>query len=295
MRQEKTAVILVNHDGLRDTREAVESIKKQQMALQIIIVDNASPGNDADKLEKEFKDVKIIRAGNNLGFAGGNNLGMEYALENGFDYILLLNNDTKADKEMIMHLLAEADETTVTVPAMYYDSEPGTLWYGGGMVNKWTGNVEHLSLTEKQICSFATGCCMLIHRSIVERVGRMSEQYFMYCEDMDYSIRLGMAGVRIMYVPHAKLWHKIGKSSGGNTSAFSIYYITRNRLFCIKKHVKYFRPTAFWYAYLTRLIRMFQLICRGKPEWKAYRKALHDYHNGIMGRQEADGMLLPLK
>ena len=282
----KVAVIIVNYNGIEDTREAIESVLKQQVKTQIIVVDNASEGYEAEKLEKEYPKIKVIGSKNNLGFAGGNNLGIDYALEKGYEYILLLNNDTVIHKDMIRYLLSEAGENIVSVPAMYFFSDPGILWYGGGSINKWTGNVSHLVLTKKQKCSFATGCCMLIHKNILERVGKMDENYFMYCEDIDYSVRLNQAGIKIQYVPEAKLWHKVGKASGGNESAFSLYYVSRNRFACIKKFRGYFRGTAFPYALLTRIIRMFQLMQKGRKEWRAYYKAIADYYGNHLGKAD---------
>lgn len=280
----KVAVIIVNYNGIDDTRESIESILRQQVETEIIVVDNASARCEGREIEKEYQKAKVIFSEKNVGFAGGNNLGIKYALGKGTEYILLLNNDTVIDKNMITNLLAEADSTTVAVPAMYFHSEPDALWYGGGIINKWTGNVKHMNWIKKRRCDFATGCCMLIHRDILETIGKMDESFFMYCEDVDYSIRIKKAGIVLKYVPAAKLWHKVGKTSGGNESALSIYYNTRNRLACIKKHKSYFYWSAYPYSVLTRYIRMYQLKIKGRPEWKAYKKGMGDYQKGINGK-----------
>lgn len=287
----KIAVILVDYNGYEDTIECIESIEKSTVQSQIVIVDNASKENEAKEIMNEFPEVKAIRAETNGGFSAGNNIGIRWALEQGYEYIVLLNNDTVIDPNMLELLCQNASDTTVSVPKMLYFSKPDIVWYGGGFINRKTGNAEHSYMNQKdpygtlvQECDFATGCCLMIPSSIFRKVGLLDEKFFMYCEDTEFCLRLKENGIGINYVPTAKLWHKISQSTGGDESAFSIYYMTRNRILCIKEHRKEFAKKALAFTVGTRLIRMIQMRISGKPEWRAFKKGIHDGIKGVTGR-----------
>lgn len=287
----KVAVILVDYNGLKDTIECIESIEKSTVQSQIILVDNASVENDARTISQQFPEVKTIRSELNGGFSAGNNLGIRWALEQEYEYIALLNNDTVVAPNMLELLCQYASETSVSAPKMLYYSKPETIWYGGGKINRKTGNAEHYYMNQEdpgdktvRKCDFATGCCIMIPASVFRKVGLLDERFFMYCEDSDFCLRLKENGIGINYVPEAKLWHKVSQSTGGDESAFSIYYMTRNRILYIKDHQKEFAPTAFAYTVVTRIIRMIQMIVKVKPEWKAFQKGIRDGIRGVTGK-----------
>ena len=284
----KVAVILINYNGIEDTVECIDSVKKSNEPADIIVVDNSSRENQADKLQQTYDDIVVLKSIKNCGFSGGNNIGIKYALEKGYMYIVLLNNDTIIAENMIEFLMREADEKTITTPTMFYYSTPELVWYGGGQINRRTGNASHnteLSEVKKDPynVTFATGCCMLFHREIFNKIGLLDESYFMYCEDTEICLRAQNMGITIKYVPKAKLWHKISSSTGSDESAFSIYYMTRNRLYIIKNYKTYFNWTAFYYTMVSRYIRMWQYRIKGKNGWKAFAKAINDYRKGIVG------------
>lgn len=286
-------VILVNYNGLNDTADAIKSLYKAFGFLDIIVVDNCSRNDEAKKIKQMFSSIKVIYSEKNLGFAGGNNLGIQYALKTGADYIMLLNNDTVVDKDMIKIMLQNISDDTLVVPKMLYYSRPNKIWYGGGNINRKLGHSFHIdvnqeetraSIKKPQYCTFATGCCIMASKRIFEVLNGFDESYFMYCEDTDFCIRLLKHGFKILYLPDAKLWHKVGSSSGGEESPLSNYYITRNRLLCLKKHKDYFEPTAFWYSLVSRYIRMIQYALK-KKEWKIFYMALEDARKGIVGKR----------
>ena len=278
-----TAVVLVNYNGLEDTKACIESILKSSIECSIVVIDNASKEDDGSKINQFNSNITVIRNSDNLGFAGANNVGILWALEHDFEYILLLNNDTVVDRDMIRLLLEETNEETVAVPAMYYFSAPKELWYGGGKINRYTGNCEHLNLDHKQQVSFATGCCMLLSREVINKAGLLDERYFMYCEDLDYSIRLAKKHIKILYIPEAKLYHKVGRTSGGSGTPFSDYYITRNRLNCIRQHSDCFTRFAYPFSLISRYIRAMEGRVR-KREFKAFLEGIKDHKNDKWGR-----------
>lgn len=280
----KIAIILINYNGVNDTIDCIKSLMESTILGTIIVVDNASTNDDVKKLKDEFTDVVIIESKKNLGFSGGNNLGIRYAIEHGFEIFILLNNDTVVASDMIQMLRMSLTDNNIVVPAMYYFSEHDKLWYGGGEINNRTGNAVHKCYNIERECTYATGCCIAITKDIIERIGYFDERYFMYCEDLEYSLRLHKNNVEILYQPAAKLWHKVGMSSGGGESAFSIYYVTRNRLNFIRENRDYFKYSAYLYAYCSRLIRMIQFMLKGKIEWRAFRSGMRDHKKNIWGQ-----------
>lgn len=285
--EKKVAVVIVNYNGLSDTVDCINSLKQCADLAKIIVVDNASKKNESIVIAEKFPDAKVLRLNENLGFAGGNNVGIKWALDEEYEYIALLNNDTVVDKDMFALLINSADEHNVVAPYMYYFSQPNSLWYGGGYINRWTGNAKHFCHPRCNMrsfkCSFVTGCCFVAHRNIWEKVGLLDDSYFMYCEDTDYCIRLFQKGVNIKIVPQAKLWHKVGKSSGGLKTAFTIYYVTRNRLLVINRYRFFFKSTAWVFSIITRILRMFLLKLKGVREWSAYYSGIKDAQNNVVG------------
>lgn len=274
------AVVIVNYNGLADTLECIESVKKSSISTQIFVVDNASKNDEIKTIEKCFPEVKTIRSDHNLGFAGGNNIAIRSALENGFDYVMLLNNDTIIDVNMVAKMLDVVNHNTVVLPNMYYFTSPKELWFGGGVIRKVRGKVSHLQRTDSvpYEINFATGCCFLAHRSIFEKVGYLCEDYFMYCEDVDFSIRLIQAGVKIKVQPNAKLWHKVAKSSAQDGSAFRIYYNTRNRLLVARKFRSFFSIMTIPYIKCIAIYKMIVAKLRKKDDvYIAIKKALYDF------------------
>ena len=293
MNLKNIAIILVNYNGLKDTVECVESLKrlKDLDETEIIIVDNGSNENEGAELKKLYPDITVIISKENLGFAGGNNLAIDYAIRKRFPYILLLNNDTVVDESLLENLICEQDGMSIIVPKMLYYFNKKTIWYGGGEINRKTGNAIHYHINEidqEEVstvveCSFATGCCMLIPCSVINKIGKFNDTYFMYCEDTEFCLRAVNNGIKIRYVPSAKLWHKVSQSTGGDESAFSIYYMTRNRIRYIKDYARFFLPSALVFTILSRIARAFYCMLKKKKEWKVFLKAINDAQNGITG------------
>lgn len=290
----KVAIILINYNGLEDTLECIKSIELSNYKnYKVIVVDNNSKKDEGKIIKENCKQVKVINSKDNLGFSGGNNLGIKYAIDNHFDKILLLNNDTIIDSDMIENLLKYSNASTIVAPKMYYYSDKNVIWYGGGYISKLTGNAYHYQMNcedqnDKDIkeCTFATGCCMMIDSKIIQKYGYLSEEYFMYCEDTDYCLRLLKNNINIIYNPKAVLWHKISKSTGGKLSPFSAYYMTRNRLIYIKKFKNYFYPTAYIYTIITRYVRIIQFILAKNEIWKYIRKGISDANKNLVGKSD---------
>ena len=269
-------IILINYNGYKDTIDCVNNLKKiNYKNYKIIVVDNASSDDSVEILNEELKNCTIIKSKKNLGFAGGNNLGVNYALDHKADYILLLNNDTIVEPQFLNNMLNSFSIGSkigiVGCKIMYY-SQKNIIWYGGGYIDwfKFIGvhygmrQIDKGQCDNKKEIDFVTGCCMLVKREVFEKVGLLSEDYFMYFEDVDFCVKVKNAGFVMWYNPEAIIYHKVGLSSGGEESPFSIEWCTRNRLLFMykyKNNVSKFRlmlSKIFFYS--TRCIRFFQYV-----------------------------------
>jgi GT2 family glycosyltransferase len=228
--------------------------------------EEAEKGGNIDlerKLESEVPEgitskypLVFIQSGSNLGFAGGNNVGIRYALEkNDFDSVILLNNDAVIKRDAIS-ILASArlklGEKAIYGGRIYYYSEPDRIWYDGGKFNEWIGRSVHLNMGKvryaiknnfyiKEI-NFVTFCYVLIPKFILENIGLLNETYFMYAEDLEYSYKLWKSGYKIFYLPNSELWHKVSATTGsGLFNDFSAYWMMRSKIKFITSNLSFFK------------------------------------------------------
>lgn len=286
----KVAIVVVNYRQPELTIDCIKSLKKMKNTNWFaVIVDNDSQDGSYERLCEDCKDCEVvIQSGKNNGFASGCNIGIRYALEHDAEYVMLLNNDTVVDVNLLDRLLEVSNNTTVTVPKMYYYDRPNTLWYAGGYIDMVKGTSFHYGenevddgqFDEPHEVSFATGCCMLIPKSVLNTVPLMDEAYFLYFEDVDYSLLLKQHGIRILYCPEAKLWHKVSVSTGKNTKLME-YYINRNRMYFLKKYK--FSIIAKLYTYATRAIKYIRGKVTHGNETIILRSYL-DFRKGNMGK-----------
>ncbi len=232
MGQHSVSVILVNWNGRNDTLECLRSLAKASYEpMRIVVVDNASSDGSVDAVRREFPSVDMIANETNARFAGGNNIGIRQALGRGADFVLLLNNDTTVDPMFLTELVktTEADQEIGMVGAkIYYYHDPKRIWFAGGRIEWWKGWMSHVGLREEdhgqydtvRDVDYITGCCLLVKRAVVEKVGALDERFFMYGEDADWCLRARAAGFRTVYQPKAMIWHKLSVSSGGQLSWF---------------------------------------------------------------------------
>lgn len=298
----KVAIILLNWNRFDDTAECAESIQQITYGnFELIIVDNGSSDNSLERLRTCYSHASsILETGCNLGFVGGNNFGIEYALDIGAEYILLLNNDTTVSKDFLMPLVdtVESDPTIGIVgPKIYYYDRPREIWFAGSTFRTFFGQSIHLGhgrlddgtfdfVTDT---AFITGCAMMIKASVVREVGLLDFDYYHSCEDLDFCFRARAAGYRIIYVPQAKIWHKVAQSSGGLESPFSLYYQTRNRLIIMSKHGRWFHwPTFlfhFFFSYVLQRFILFAVQGKGRECYRAIIYGVWDFVNKRYGRR----------
>lgn len=290
-------IILVNYNGYEDTIECVKSLEKvTYRSYKIIIVDNDSNDDSIDNFNRKLDDCIIISSKENLGFAGGNNLGIKYALSNNADYILLLNNDTIVESEFLNNLvkLVEDDQSIGIVGGkIYYYDNPTIIWYAGGKLNSYTGKTKHIGINEMDRgqydsiyeTDYVTGCMMLVSRQAIEKAGLMDENYFLYYEETDWNIRIKNNGFKIMYTPYARIYHKISASTKKINDVVGYYY-DRNGNYFIHKNFKLINKI-FMYCYIrTRLFLKLSIAIikkKGKKK-KIIKYTFYSIKNGIMGK-----------
>ncbi len=240
------SIVILNWNGLADTRECLHSLQNIDYPnYHVIVVDNGSDNAEAAALQSEFGDyIHLIAKETNLGFSGGMNAGIRHALAQAAAYVLLLNNDTTVEPAFLSEMVAAAetrrDSAALCPKTMFYD-QPGVIYSTGGTYNLWTGSANQVGRGQPDSGQFenferrgyADGVCTLMPRRALERVGLLDEDYFSYWEETDWCARAREVGLRCYYVPSAKIRHK-AKRSQSPTNAF-YYRYRRNAFLFVRK------------------------------------------------------------
>ncbi len=236
------AIVVLNWNGWRETVECLESLKAQtRSSFRVIVVDNGSRDESVSRLAAWEPWIRLVRLAENRGFAGGNNAGIQSALEEGAKFVLLLNNDTVVAPDLIDAFARAADRHPSAAAfggRIYYHDEPSVLWFAGGEFRTGLEEPKHRGLNERDAPAFAieesspfiTGCALFVRASLFQEVGLLDERFFCMWEDAEWCWRAGHKGLELRYVPAARLWHKTSRSFGGIRSPLAMYYYERNRL-----------------------------------------------------------------
>ena len=256
----RVTIVLINWNALDDTVECLESLQKLDYRdLSIIVIDHGSPDDQASTIQRQFPDIKVHAAGRNLGYTGGNNLGIELALAGGPDYILCLNNDTVVAPDLLLALVdaMEANpKAGVATPAIYQAHQPTRL-AGLGCNFRFDRLLcgEPLSaspttpLEQPFEVPYAEGCAMFLRRAMVEQIRGFDDQFFAYFEDADLCLRAKTKGWTSLAVPSARVWHKVAGKSSGENSPTACFYSARNSWLLVRKHVTLRQRQTFYRKY----------------------------------------------
>lgn len=233
------SIIILNWNGLEDTKECLNSINNIDYEnYKIYVLDNGSRGNDAEILKDFYREnVTVIKSAKNLGFAEGNNYIYEKIRNiNETEYILLLNNDTIVKPNILSELIKsiKKDNNIGIISSMikYYNSDD--IWFGGGKINWWIGGIKHKKHENNRYTDFLTGCSMLFHKSIIDELEYLfNKDYFCYFEDADLCERVKKLGYKLKVIDSSVIFHKVSSSSI-KESNFSVYHKARNRIIFMK-------------------------------------------------------------
>ena len=221
-------VVVINWNGEDDTAACLESFLAQRgVVTEILLIDNASTDGSGERLNVRYPSLHYLQAGENLGYAGGSNRGIEWAMTLGAKWVVVVNNDTVADPDCV-RLMLDAAETDSRIgalaPLIVRFDRPDRIWFAGGrydrlravgMHRKFGAALRDAVPNEASApgswreCSFLTGCCLLLRRSALDEVGLFRADYFAYVEDLEFSLRLTEARWRIGWVPDARLKHRV--------------------------------------------------------------------------------------
>jgi len=280
------SIITINYKQSAVTNDLLKSLNHVKApSFEVIVVDNASGNDDHKKIDTSYSFVKLVVSEENLGFAGGNNLGYKHASG---EYILLLNNDTEVEPDFMLpmiELFKSDPKIGAMSPKIRYFYQPDTIQYAGfSPINILTLRMHAWGFKEKdngqhdkiRQTDFAHGCAMMVPRRVIEHVGVMCDEYFLYYEEHDWSTRIRKAGYIIMYQPQSLVLHK-ESISVQKDSPLKTYYINRNRIFFMRRNFKGMKkliPSL--YLLLISIPKNFltYLFSGKKEHLAAYRKAI---------------------
>jgi GT2 family glycosyltransferase len=273
----KVAVIVLSWNGREMTMACLASlIASDYPSLDIYLVDNASSDGTVDSVRTSYAErVHLVVNKKNLGFAGGNNTGICKALDDGADFVLLLNNDTTVAPDMISHLVDAARDNAgmgIFGPKIYYENPPDQIWYAGGDVLLARGTVRHIGIREKdrgqhdtpREVDYVSGCALMARRDVIEQIGVLDETYKMYFEDTDFCMRARRAGFGCYFAPRARMWHKISPSTGGQTSPRKIKRKLRSSWIFFRRYAKSYHWISIPFFFCIDVVRIALLILSGK-------------------------------
>jgi GT2 family glycosyltransferase len=290
------ALLTVNTDGGAFIEEFAASLSRVQYPnMRPVIVDNASTDGSLLAFRQAMPSAVVLANDSNLGFTGACNRGLAYCLREGFDYVLFLNSDLTMEPDFIDELVSAADSRTMTVPKSYLYHHPGLLddsvgefdWHRGVWKSKLLGRPPPPEFEQARLVDNANLSCVLVPSDLLRDVGLLDDNFFIYYDDTDFVRRAQQRGYRLWFVPRAVIHHRKGATIGGRSTPFGLYYLTRNRPYLIRKHVRSPAGRAlFWMYFLsTRAIQAVYLLARGKHDHaRAMLMGLTDYWRGRMGK-----------
>ena len=246
----KLAIIIVNWKQYELTTKCLMSIYKSKFKdFEIILVDNESNTEKLKIISKNFKKIKVFQNESNLGFGAANNIAINYATQNNFKYVMLLNNDTEVDKNFIDPLINTINKDNLigaVQPLIMNYNNKNSIWSAGGYINKFFGYTSTIKNPNRNLgLDWVTGCCILLKADIIKKVGLIDENFFAYYEDVDWSFRIKDLGYSLNLVDTSLIYHHGSKSSEnstfeGNLSPKVHYLNFKNHIYFLRKHINKF-------------------------------------------------------
>ncbi len=289
----KVAIIILNYQGADDTLACLASLNSLAYPhSQVFVVDNASNDDSAEKITQAYPEMTFIQSETNLGYSGGNNLGIQAALNDPeYEYIWLLNNDTEVEPETLTHLITTAGHFPNALIGGVIFYPDGRFQRVGNRISPFLGGIRDYTeseISEGRPIQSITGCSMLVPRSVFETIGLLDASYFLYFEDNDFCLRAAKGGLKCLPCLKAKIFHKEGASTGKNT-ALVTYYYQRNRLILLQRFQS---PLAFKCVEYYTAYRLFrskiksqrQNTLDAKRHHQAFELAVKDFYQGVTGK-----------
>ena len=302
----KLAIVIVNWNSFELTRDTINSLLRTSYRdYDCIVVDNGSEDNSANQLETQFSNIILLREKENKGFTGGNNIGIQYALDIGYEYIMMLNNDVELEPNFLEPLIEKLNSNKnigAVQPLIYFHHDKNLVWNAGSSYNALFGicstpnynqrDDKHALVHFQKSVDWITGCAFMIRASVLKEIGLLKERYFIYYEDVDLSFRIKAAGYELAYEPASVIYHIAGmshkskeKGKEGFVSPKVHFLNARNRIWFLKQHtlpwavpsvvlfnVFYFFSIGFYFIFRARF-----------QKWKAWNKGIWEgLTNGVV-------------
>jgi hypothetical protein len=294
------AVVILNTNRREDTLACLASLRQSCYSdARLMVLDNASTDGSPEAIRAQFPEVQLLPLTDNRGYAGNNNIGIRAALEQGADWVLVLNEDTLLDPDCLSALVQQGESDPrigIVGPLVYHANEPGVIQSAGGRLGRhWLA--EHIGQNETDTGQFSTpcdvewisGCAIMLRRALLEQIGLLDERFFYYWEETEWCLRASRAGWRIVHVPAAKLWHK-GVQRDYQPGPSVTYYGTRNQFLLLSKHNA---PVHVWFHAWTQALRTL-VSWSIKPQWRSMRphraalwRGLRDFLSRRWGKMPA--------
>ena len=304
----KVAIIIINWNSFDFTNDCLNSLSEiDYKDAEVVLVDNCSTDDSLARLKATYPDLHYVENDDNLGFSEGNNSGITYALEKGFEYLLLLNNDTFVEPDFLSKMMEvlEADAMVGAVqPKIYYNHDRQLIWSAGG---KFSNAITHSwmigynkndtgSYDERREVDWITGCAFLVRSSVVRKVGGLSDLFFYGCyDDVDWSLRIRKAGYQLLYCPESVVYHAVAASASGANSKegvlkpFFHYMVNRNHLILLRLHTRpIFKFTSYFYQIIKCGGHTAYFLLRNRP--RKLKAALHGFYHGITKPLEPEAL-----
>lgn len=278
----KIFIIVLNYNGKKTILDCINSIYDSTYSnFEVVIVDNNSTDGSFELIKKTFFKANIIRNSKNIGFAAGNNIGIRFALEKFADYIFLLNNDATIESDMLSLLMNEMrkNSSASIISPLILKEKRGAVWFAGGRILWSKMRAAHLDTPKNKSLSYqieyASGCAMLIKNTVFKKIGLFDENFFLYYEDVDFSLRAKRAGFGIFLLPNAYAYHK--ELSNQNNSQ-KIYWLVISALIFFKKNSSFLQSIWITFYFSLRKIKNFYTIyIKNDAVALQVKKAYEDY------------------
>lgn len=296
------AIIILNWNKKDDTLECLHSVSNSRLHnFDIFLVDNGSTDGSVSFLKQNFPTAHYIENPENLGYAGGNNVGIIEALRSGYSFVLILNNDIVVDANLLAELLSVMDldgKVGIAGAANYYYEEKARIQFSGGRIDWYRGNIYDITRHHEDKGQFPkyrqvdtiAGSCMLIRREVFEQVGLFDERFFLNFEETDFCCRARKAGYKVFTCMQARLWHKVSLSFRiNNGNALADYFMTRNKLlFLWKNSPRKYLFFSISYHIFDTFLKMLKCVVNGRcQDMVALLVGIRD---GLLGRYHAGSL-----
>jgi GT2 family glycosyltransferase len=247
-----------------------------------VVLDNHSVDGSVDAIRAAYPSLQVIELNENCGYAGNNNVGIRAALDQGADWVFVLNEDTILAPDCIRHLIAVGESDArigIVGPMVYHHDEPGVIQSAGGLLGSYWEGI-HIAKDEPDIGQFdqphtvdwISGCAIMVRRAAIEQIGMIDARFFYYWEETEWCLRAGEAGWRILHIPRAKIWHK-GVQRQYSPKPSVTYYSTRNHLLMLAKHHAPLKAWVFTWMQILRTLTSWTV----KPKWRS----MHEHRNAM--------------